>query len=84
MRVHRWARTLNIIAKLLHAMAQRESRRQLSGRVEIDDAYLGGEHPGKRGRSSPNKVTFVIGVSTARKGVRPEWHLLKPSLHNFH
>jgi len=50
--------------KVLHTMAQRESRRQLSGRVEIDDAYLGGEHPGKRGRGSPNKVPFVIGVST--------------------
>ena len=50
--------------KILHTMARRESRRQLSGRVEIDDAYLGGECPGKRGRGSPNKVPFVIGVST--------------------
>ena len=50
--------------KILHTMARRESRRQLSGRVEIDDAYLGGERPGKRGRGSPNKVPFVIGVST--------------------
>ena len=50
--------------KILHTMMGRESRRQLSGRVEIDDAYLGGERPGKRGRGSPNKVPFVIAVST--------------------
>lgn len=50
--------------KLMQVMAERESRRQLSGRVEIDDAYLGGERPGKRGRGSPNKVPFVIAVST--------------------
>lgn len=50
--------------KILQTMAARESRRQLSGRVEIDDAYLGGERSGKRGRGSPNKVPFVIGVST--------------------
>ena len=35
-------------------MSERESKRQLSGRVEIDDAYLGGER-GKQGRGSPKK-----------------------------
>ncbi|MES1936219.1 IS1595 family transposase [Salinisphaera hydrothermalis] len=50
--------------KLLQVMVERESRRQLSGRVEIDDAYLGGERPGKRGRGSANKIPFVIAVST--------------------
>lgn len=30
--------------------------RQLSGRVKIDDAYLGGERAGMPGRVSPNKV----------------------------
>ena len=53
--------------KLMQVMAERESRRQLSGRVELDDAYLGGERaeePGKRGRGSPNKIPFVMEVST--------------------
>lgn len=35
--------------KLLEVMAAREERRVLNGRIEIDDAYLGGEKPGKRG-----------------------------------
>ena len=37
--------------KLLQVMTARESSRVLEGRVEIDDAYLGGERPGKRGRA---------------------------------
>src|SRR4029453_7396606 len=40
--------------KLMRAMAEREtSKPQLQGRVEVDDAYLGGERPGgKRGRGA--------------------------------
>lgn len=54
--------------KLLQVMAERESTRVLEGRVEIDDAYLGGERPGKRGRGSPNKVSFVAAVQTTEDG----------------
>ena len=32
--------------KLMQVMSEREASRQLDGRVEIDDAYLGGELPG--------------------------------------
>ena len=32
--------------KLMQAMAQRDERHLLQGRVEIDDAYLGGERAG--------------------------------------
>lgn len=62
-----WRTAWRIKHKLMQVMAERESRRQLSGRVEIDDAYLGGERagePGKRGRGSPNKIPFVMAVST--------------------
>ena len=38
--------------KLMDVMAQRECRRELAGRVEMDDAYLGGERTGKRGRGA--------------------------------
>jgi transposase-like protein len=45
--------------KLMQVMTEREAARVLDGRVEVDDAYLGGERPGKRGRGSENKVSFV-------------------------
>lgn len=56
--------------KLMDTMADAEKGRQLGHRVEIDDAYLGGELPGaKPGRGSPNKVPFVAAVETV--GGRP-------------
>jgi hypothetical protein len=46
--------------KLMEVMRVREDDRQLDGRVELDDAYLGGERSGgKAGRDSENKVPFV-------------------------
>jgi transposase-like protein len=55
--------------KLMETMRQRESGRQLSGRVEIDDAFLGGEiSGGKPGRGSPNKIPFVAAVQTTEGG----------------
>lgn len=41
--------------KRMQVMVERESTRQLTGRVEIDDAYLGG---------SPNEIPFIMAVST--------------------
>ncbi len=42
--------------KVMEVMRVREDSRQLSGRVEIDDAYLGGElSGGKAGRGCENK-----------------------------
>lgn len=50
---------------LLQAMALAEAERQLTGRAEVDDAYLGGERSGgKVGRGSENKVPFVAAVQT--------------------
>lgn len=54
--------------KLLQVMTEREASRVLEGRVEMDDAYLGGERPGKRGRGSENKVSFVVAVQTTEDG----------------
>lgn len=45
-------------------MADREDRRELTGRVEINDAYLGG----KVGRGSENKVAFVAAVQANETG----------------
>jgi len=50
--------------KLMESMATREERYVLEGKVQIDDAYLGGERTGgKVGRGSENKVSFVAAVS---------------------
>lgn len=55
--------------KIMQVMMLREADRQLTGRVEIDDAYLGGEvQGGKAGRGSPNKVPFVAAVQTTESG----------------
>jgi ribosomal protein L37AE/L43A len=55
--------------KLMQVMSEREEPRQLDGRVEIDDAYLGGELPGgKSGRGSENKVPFIAAVQTTETG----------------
>lgn len=51
-------------AWLMQAMATREERYVLEGKVQVDDAYLGGERTGgKAGRGSENKVPFVAAVS---------------------
>ena len=55
--------------KLLEVMRQREQGRQLTGRIEMDDAYLGGERRGgTSGRGSENKVPFVAAVQTTETG----------------
>jgi ribosomal protein L37AE/L43A len=55
--------------KIMEAMRLREQYRELDGRVEIDDAYLGGEHPGgTRGRGSENKIPIVAAVQTTADG----------------
>ena len=50
--------------KIMTAMVAREAQHLLSGTVQVDDAYLGGERAGgKPGRGSENKVPFVAAVS---------------------
>jgi transposase-like protein len=51
--------------KLMHSMHLAEQDRQLHSRIEMDDAFLGGERSGgKPGRGSENKVPFVVAVQT--------------------
>lgn len=55
--------------KLMQVMLEREASTLLSGRVELDDAYMGGEHSGgKAGRGSENKVPFVAAIQTSEEG----------------
>ena len=56
--------------KLLETMRLREEPRRLDGRVEVDDAYLGGERAGHihGGRGALNKSAFVAAVQTDGDG----------------
>ena len=55
--------------KLMQAMMERDATKRLTGRIEIDDAYLGGErNGGKRGRGSPGKTPIVAAVETTPQG----------------
>jgi transposase-like protein len=54
--------------KLMKTMSLRDSEQPLTGSVQVDDAYLGGERPGVGGRGSPNKMPFVAAVSTNDHG----------------
>ena len=52
--------------KLMRAMQAREATKpKLSGRVEVDDTYLGGERSGgKRGRGAAGKTPVIAAVET--------------------
>lgn len=50
--------------KLMRVMVDREADRVLTGRVESDDAYLGGVRIGRRGRGAAGKAPMVIAVQT--------------------
>ena len=48
---------------------ERDADERLHGRVELDDAYLGGERSGgKRGRGAPGKTPLVAAVETTEEG----------------
>ena len=58
--------------KLMAVMAERDAATKLDGRVEMDDAVIGGELSvlagGKQGRGGPNKTPFVVAVATSDSG----------------
>jgi transposase-like protein len=55
--------------KLAQVMLERNGSRKLTGRVEADDAYIGGERSGgKRGRGAEGKTPFVAAVETTPEG----------------
>ena len=55
--------------KLKQVMIERDATKKLTGRIEIDDAYLGGEHSrGKRGRGAAGKTPFLAAVETTADG----------------
>ena len=62
--------------KLMKTMALRGSEQPLTGAVQVDDAYPGGERPGAGGRGLPNKVPIAAAVSTNDRG-----HPMQVKLH---
>lgn len=55
--------------KLMQAMVERDHERPLSGQIQLDDAYWGGErHGGRSGRGSPGKTPFVAAVQCTPDG----------------
>ena len=55
--------------KLMQVMRERDAGKRLTGRVEIDDAYLGGERSGgKRGRGAPGKTPIIVAMETTPEG----------------
>lgn len=54
--------------KIMLTMTRCDAAQLLHGDVQVDDAYLGGEHSGVGGRGSPNKVPFVAAVSLNEEG----------------
>lgn len=55
--------------KLMQVMQERDHDQPLSGFIELDDAYLGGERTGcKPGRGADGKTPFVAAVETTSEG----------------
>lgn len=58
----------NMKHKLMQVMYERDQEKPLSGFIELDDAYLGGERPGgKSGRGASGKIPFVAAVETTEQ-----------------
>jgi len=73
--------------KIRRAMVN-PNRSKLSGTVEVDEAYIGGEGTGKRGRGAENKVLIVVAceldgkiVGRCRMGIVADASV--DSLHGF-
>lgn len=58
----------NWLHKLRRAMV-RPGRDRLSGVVEVDEIFIGGERPGKRGRGAAGKTLVVVAAEKAEKGI---------------
>ena len=60
---------LRVKHKLMQVQYEEEKHTRLTGRIEMDDAYLGGENRGgKVGRGSENKTPFIAAVQTTEEG----------------
>lgn len=55
--------------KIMHVMKERDDSKKLTGIIQLDDVFWGGErHGGKIGRGSPGKTPFVAAVTVNEDG----------------
>ena len=57
-----------VLHKLRRAMV-RPGRDRLQGVVEVDEIFIGGPRPGKRGRGAGGKVLVLVAAQQAAKGI---------------
>ena len=58
-----WRTARLMLTKLRAAMADRDGQYLLDGLVELDDAFVGGRRPGKRGRGAEGRKPVIFAVS---------------------
>lgn len=63
-----WRTARLMLKKVRLAMAHRDSLYRLSGTIELDDAFVGGKHKGKRGRGAEGKKPVIIACESKEKG----------------
>lgn len=59
--LNRYETTWNMLHRLRTAMV-RPGRDRLVGPVQVDETYVGGSHPGKRGRGAAGKTLVLVAV----------------------
>jgi transposase-like protein len=63
-----WPTARNVLKKIRTAMVHRDSMYRLFHElIELDDAYVGGKRPGKRGRGAKGKKPIVVAVENKGK-----------------
>ena len=61
-----------LLHKIRSAMGERENTYKLGGSIEMDEAFFGGKHTGKRGRGSENKTEVAVALQLDSSG-RPQF-----------
>jgi transposase-like protein len=59
-----WPTAFAMLRKLRQAMGHRDTLYRLSDIIELDDAFLGGKRPGKRGRGAAGKRNILVACET--------------------
>lgn len=62
--------------KLGQVMLERNASKRLTGKIQMDDAYIGRAHSGRRGRGAKGKTPFVAAVATTDDG-KPDQIILR-------
>jgi len=63
-----WPTARNLLKKIPTAMAHRDSTYRLFNElIELDDTYVGGKKPGKRGRGATGKKPILVAVENRGK-----------------